>query len=103
MNLFKMLFWKKEMQDQADWFDNNEPAQARFEENEEWLEEMEERMEEKFSDLEDELSGMRVKIRSLMVRITDLEKDAHPCKDLQEFDGYPELLEKIQKMIDDSK
>ena len=32
-----MLMWKKEMQKQADWFDDNEPAQARFEENEDWL------------------------------------------------------------------
>ena len=32
------------MQKQADWFDNNEPAQARFEENEDWLEELEDRI-----------------------------------------------------------
>ena len=31
----QMLFWKRDMQKHADWFDNHEPAQARFEENEE--------------------------------------------------------------------
>lgn len=32
------------MQKHADWFDKNEPAQSRFEENEEWLEELEDRI-----------------------------------------------------------
>jgi len=32
------------MQKHSDWFDKNEPAQARFEENEEWLEELEDRI-----------------------------------------------------------
>ena len=40
-----MLFWKRDMQKHADWFDNHEPAQARFEENEEWLEELEDRVD----------------------------------------------------------
>ena len=39
-----MLSWKRDMQKHADWFDKNEPAQARFEENEEWLEELEDRV-----------------------------------------------------------
>lgn len=43
-HFFKMLMWKRDMQKQSDWFDNNEPAQARFEENEEWLEELEDRI-----------------------------------------------------------
>jgi len=43
-NLFQMLLWKREMQKQSDWFDNNQPAQARFEENEDWLEELEDRI-----------------------------------------------------------
>ena len=43
-NVFKMLMWKNEMQKHSDWFDKNEPAQARFEENEEWLEELEDRI-----------------------------------------------------------
>ncbi len=32
------------MQKHADWFDKNQPAQNRFEENEEWLEELEDRI-----------------------------------------------------------
>jgi len=32
------------MQKHSDWFDKNEPAQARFEENEDWLEELEDRL-----------------------------------------------------------
>ena len=40
-HLFQMLMWKRQMQKQADWFDNNEPAQARFEDNEDWFEELE--------------------------------------------------------------
>jgi len=43
-HFFQMLMWKRDMQKQSDWFDNNEPAQARFEENEEWLEELEDRI-----------------------------------------------------------
>lgn len=43
-NLLQMLLWKREMQKQSDWFDNNQPAQARFEENEDWLEELEDRI-----------------------------------------------------------
>ena len=43
-HLFQMLMWKRQMQKQADWLDNNEPAQARFEENEDWLEELEDRI-----------------------------------------------------------
>ena len=43
-NLLQMLLWKREMQKQSDWFDNNQPAQARVEENEDWLEELEDRI-----------------------------------------------------------
>lgn len=43
-NLLQMLMWKRQMQKQSDWFDNNQPAQARFEENEDWLEELEDRI-----------------------------------------------------------
>ena len=71
-----MLMWKKEMQQQADWFDKNEPAQARFEENEEWLEELED-------------------------RIIELEEHSHPPKDLCEFDSYEEFIDNIKKMIKD--
>jgi hypothetical protein len=44
IQFFKMLVWKRDMQKHADWFDKNQPAQNRFEENEEWLEELEDRI-----------------------------------------------------------
>jgi predicted nuclease with TOPRIM domain len=53
-NLFRLLSWKSAMQKHSDWFDKNEPAQARFEENEDWLEELEDRvviLEEKIEKL----------------------------------------------------
>jgi len=43
-HFFQMLMWKRDMQKQSDWFDNNETAKARIEENEEWLEELEDRI-----------------------------------------------------------
>lgn len=43
-NILQMFLWKREMQKHSNWFDKNEPAQARFEENEEWLEELEDRI-----------------------------------------------------------
>ena len=64
------------MQKHADWFDNHEPAQARFEENEEWLEELED-------------------------RIIKLENDSHPPKDLCEFDSYEEFKNNIKQMVID--
>ena len=72
-NLFKMLLWKNEMDKHSRWFDKHEPAQARFEENEEWLEELED-------------------------RIVELENDSHPCKELHEFDAYPELIKRIEQL-----
>lgn len=72
-NLFKMLMWKNEMQKHAHWFDKHEPAQARFEENEEWLEELEE-------------------------RVVELENDSHPCKELHEFEAYPKLIKRIEQL-----
>tara|TARA_R100000734_G_C3318850_1_gene113555 strand:+ start:2140 stop:2418 length:279 start_codon:yes stop_codon:yes gene_type:complete len=72
-NLFKMLLWKNEMDKHSRWFDKHEPAQARFEENEEWLEELEERVDE-------------------------LEQIAHPAKDIENFESYPQLLETIRKL-----
>ena len=65
--------WKNEMQKHAHWFDKHEPAQARFEENEEWLEELEE-------------------------RVDNLEQIAHPAKDIENFESYPQLLETIRKL-----
>lgn len=69
-HFFQMLMWKRDMQKQSDWFDNNEPAQARFEENEEWLEELED-------------------------RIIELEKDSHPPV---APGGATELINKIQSL-----
>ena len=64
------------MQKHSDWFDKNEPAQGRFEENEEWLEELED-------------------------RIIELEEQSHPPKDLCEFDSYEDFMNKIKQMIKD--
>ena len=71
-----MLMWKRDMEQHSKWFDKNEPAQARFEENEEWLEELED-------------------------RIISLEKDCHPPKELCEFDSFEEHMNNIKKMIKD--
>ena len=35
----EMLHWRRVMNKHSEWFEKNEPAQDRFEENEEWLEE----------------------------------------------------------------
>lgn len=75
-NLWTMLMWKRDMEQQSKWFDKNEPAQARFEENEEWLEELED-------------------------RIIKLENDSHPPKDLCEFDSYEDFVNNIKQMIKD--
>tara|TARA_R100001460_G_scaffold4971_3_gene13987 strand:- start:1507 stop:1770 length:264 start_codon:yes stop_codon:yes gene_type:complete len=75
-NLWTMLMWKRDMEQQSKWFDKNEPAQARFEENEEWLEELED-------------------------RIIKLENDSHPPKDLCEFDSYDDFVNNIKQMIKD--
>lgn len=31
-------------------------------------------------------------------RLDKLEKNSHPCKELHEFDAYPELIDRIQKL-----
>ncbi len=69
----EMLHWRRVMNKHSEWFEKNEPAQDRFEENEEWLEELEERVDK-------------------------LEQDSHPCKELHEFDAYPGLIERIQNL-----
>ena len=61
------------MNKHSDWFEKHEPAQDRFEENEERLEELEERVDK-------------------------LEKDSHPCKELHEFDAYPDLIKRIENL-----
>ena len=37
-------------------------------------------------------------ITGLMERVTKLEKDSHPCKELHEFDAYPRLVARIEKL-----
>ena len=41
---WEMLQWRRAMNQHSDWFEKHEPAQDRFEENEEWLEELEDRV-----------------------------------------------------------
>jgi len=65
-----LLFWRKELNSSAKWFDKNQPAQDRFWELEDWNEELEE-------------------------RIIQLEANSHPCKELHEFEVYPELINRI--------
>ena len=67
---FTLLFWRNDLNSSAKWFDKNQPAQDRFWELEDWNEELEE-------------------------RIIELEKNSHPCKELHEFEVYPELIKRI--------
>lgn len=69
----QMLHWRRVMNKHSDWFEKHEPAQERFEENEEWLEELEE-------------------------RVVELEANSHPCKELHEFEAYPELIKRIEEL-----
>ena len=32
------------------------------------------------------------------ILFTKLEKDSHPCKELHEFDAYPRLIARIEKL-----
>jgi len=41
---FTLLFWRKDLNSSAKWFDKNQPAQDRFWELEDWCEELEERI-----------------------------------------------------------
>jgi hypothetical protein len=36
-------------------------------------------------------------------RIKQLEKNSHPCKELHEFDVYPELIARIEKLEKNKK
>ena len=71
-----MLQWRRVMDKPSAWFEKNEPAQDRFEENEDWLEELEE-------------------------RIVKLEDIAHPAKDIEEFESYPKLIETVKKIVEE--
>ena len=68
-----MLQWRRAMDKHSEWFEKNEPAQDRFEENEDWLEELEE-------------------------RVVELEANSHPCKELHEFEAYPKLMKRIEEL-----
>ena len=68
-----MLQWRRVMDKHSTWFEKNEPAQDRFEENEDWLEELEE-------------------------RVVKLEENSHPCKELHEFEAYPKLIKRIEEL-----
>ena len=70
---WERLQWRRVMNQPSKWFEKNEPAQDRFEENEEWLEELEERVDK-------------------------LEQIAHPAKDIEDFESYPELIETIKQI-----
>jgi hypothetical protein len=67
------LRWLFAMWKHSNWFEKNEPAQARFEENEDWLEELED-------------------------RIIELEEHSHPPKDLCEFDSWEEIDNRFKKI-----
>lgn len=54
----------------AKFFDKNPVVQGRFEEVEDWLEYLEDRLEE-------------------------VEKNSHPCKELHEFDAYPDIIQRL--------
>lgn len=58
--LLTLLFWRKDLNSSAKWFDRNQPAQDRFWELEDWNEELEERIIK----LEDELNNINNKINS---------------------------------------
>ena len=73
IKLLNLLFWRKDLNSSAKWFDKNQPAQDRFWEIEDWSEELEE-------------------------RIIQLEANSHPCKELHEFDAYPDLIKRIEKL-----
>lgn len=34
----------------------------------------------------------------IAARLTKLEDDSHPCKELHEFDAYPELIKRIEDL-----
>ena len=78
---FRMLFWRRAMQKHADWFDNNPPAQARFEENEEWLEELEDR-----TIILEDLAHPKCGYQPLVNRIIKLEKEIENLKQLKQND-----------------
>ena len=55
------------------WFEKNPAAQMRFEDVEDWCEELED-------------------------RVIELESNSHPCKELHEFEVYPDLIKRIEQL-----
>lgn len=43
------------------------------------------------------------KIDSIEARLTELEKNSHPCKELHEFEVWPELNARIEKLEGENK
>ena len=37
-------------------------------------------------------------LKQILERIAILEKNSHPCKELHEFDAYPDLIKRIEKL-----
>ena len=37
-------------------------------------------------------------LKQILERIAKLEKNSHPCKELHEFEVYPELIGRIEKL-----
>ena len=57
----------------SEWFEKNPAAQMRFEDVEDWCEELED-------------------------RVIELESNSHPCKELHEFEAYPDLIKRIEQL-----
>ena len=55
------------------WFEKNQAAQMRLEDVEDWCEELED-------------------------RVIELESNSHPCKELHEFEAYPDLIKRIEQL-----
>ena len=67
---FKDWSYFRVMNKGAKFFDKNPVVQGRFEEVEDWLEHIED-------------------------RLAAVEENSHPCKELHEFDAYPELIHRL--------
>ena len=42
--------------------------------------------------------ALNIKVDKLNESLDTLEKNSHPCKELHEFDAYPELISRIEKL-----
>lgn len=48
--------------------------------------------------MESLIEQLQVVVSNLNRRVSDLEKDSHPAIGLSEFEGFKELLERIEKL-----